>query len=93
MQTINIEIARNKIKILSEFLDGLGVLSSADGMASYFAAREVRNAGLRVGTERKCAAAKKAVKAFNVMVSIANNPRGLPAVRLYSPLKQVEIFL
>lgn len=93
MQTLNIEIARNKIRILSEFLDGLAHIEPSNGMQSYFAARAVRNAGLRVGTDRKCAAAKKALKNFAVMVSVATNDRGLPAVRLYSPVKQMEIFL
>lgn len=93
MQTLNIEIARNKIKILSEFLDGLAHVGPNNGMQSYFAARGVRNAGLRVGTERKCAAAKKALKNFAVVVSVGTNDRGLPAVRLYSPTKQTEIFL
>lgn len=38
-------------------------------------------------------AVKKAVKQFNVMVSIASNDRGLPTVRMYSAIKQIEILL
>lgn len=96
MQTINLEIAVRKGATLTKFLTGLehvpgGALSA--GLRAYHAAIAVRNAALRVGNDRKLNAARKALKQFNVMLSIANNPRGIPAVRLYSPLKQIEIFL
>ena len=96
MKTINLETAARKGAILTEFLDGLEHLDGgalSPGLRAYHAAIAVRNASLRVGTDRKLNAVRKALKAFNVIVSIVNNPRGLPAVRLYSPLKQVEIFL
>lgn len=96
MQTINLEIASRKGETLAEFLKGLEHVSGgplSEGLRAYHAAIAVRNASLRVGTDRKLNAARKALKQFNVMLSIANNPRGIPAVRLYSPIKQVEIFL
>jgi hypothetical protein len=94
VQTINLEMASGKGAKLTAFLDGLAhVPSSAPGLQAYHAAIAVRNANQRAGTERRCAAVKKAVKQFNVMVSIATNDRGLPTVRLYSPIKQVEILL
>ena len=96
MQTINLEIAPRKGAQLTEFLTGLEHVAGgplSEGLRAYHAAIAVRNAALRVGTERKLNAVRKAVKQFNVMCSIANNPRGIPAVRLYSPIKQIEIFL
>jgi hypothetical protein len=93
MNTVDLEIARNKVTILSAFLDGLAHIDPANGMSSYFAARAVRNGNLRVGVERRCASAKKALKNFNVMVSVVNNRRGIPTVRLYAPTKQIEILL
>jgi hypothetical protein len=93
MQTLDIEIARNKIKTLSEFLDGTAHINPNDGMQSYFAARAVRNGNLRCGVERRCAAVKKALKNFAVVVSVVDNHRGHATVRLYSPRKQTEIFL
>lgn len=93
MNTLDLEIARNKIKTLSAFLDGLAHIDPANTMQSYFAARAVRNGNLRCGVERRCAAAKKALKNFGVIVSIANNKRDIPTVRLYAPTKQTEIFL
>ena len=92
MQTRNIEISRNKVKIVSEFLDGLCHFETATGLTSYFAAKAAINGNLRAGTERRCMAIKKALKAFNVVVSIALNDRGLPAVRVYAPTKQSELF-
>lgn len=96
MQTLNLEIASKKGEKLTTFLTGLehiegGPLSA--GLRAYHAAIAVRNANLRTGTERRCAAVKKATKQFAVMVSIANNERGIPTVRLFSPIKQIEIFL
>lgn len=96
MRTINLEIATRKGETLTKFLTGLEHVASGplnEGLRAYHAAIAVRNATLRVGNERKLNAARKALRQFNVMLSIANNPRGLPAVRLYSPIKQVEIFL
>lgn len=94
MQTINIETANQKGRKIAEFLDGLHHFPSAtSGLASYHAAQAVKAAMLRCGTERRCAAAKKAVKQFNVVVSIAVNERGLPTVRLFSATKQIEMFL
>lgn len=93
MKTLNIEIARNKVKILSDFLDGLNHFNSDDGLASYHAAVKVRNSMLRVGNERWLSTAKKALKAFNVISSLALNERGIQTIRLFSPTKQFEIFL
>lgn len=94
MQTINLEIASRKGAQFTAFLKGLEYIAGADaGLAAYHAAIGVRNAALRCGTDRKLAAARKALKHFNVGVTISNNPRGIPAVRLYSPIKQIEIFL
>lgn len=92
-QTIELELARNKTRPVADLLDGLAHLSTANGLTSYFAAKAVTNAMLRTGTERRCAAVKKALKQFNVMVSIASNSRGLPTVRIYAPSKQIEILL
>lgn len=94
MQTINLEIATRKGAQLTAFLKGLEhVAGDAAGLRAYHAAIAVRNAALRCGADRKLSAARKALKQFNVMVSIGNNPRGIPAVRLSSPIKQIEIFL
>lgn len=93
MKTIDLEIARNEIAKLSEFFDGLANVGANDGMQAYFAARAVRNGNLRCGVERRMKAAKKAAAAFNVMVSIAHNGRGIPTVRLFAPTRQIEIFL
>jgi hypothetical protein len=94
MQTIDLEIAAQKGRKLSKFLDDLAHMpSNAPGLQSYHAAIAIRNANLRCGVERRCAAVKKAAKQFNVMVSIASNQRGIRTVRLYSPIKQTEIFL
>ena len=96
MQTINLEIASKKGAKLTAFLTGLEHVAGgplSEGLRAYHAAVAVRNASLRVGTDRKLNAVRKAVKQFSVMVSIANNDRGIPAVRLYSPIKQIEIFL
>lgn len=94
MQTINLELARNKTKILAEFLDGLAHIPfDAPGLQSYFAAKGVVHAGLRCGNDRRLNAVRKATKQFNVVLSIGTNPRGIPAVRIYSPIKQTEIFL
>jgi hypothetical protein len=94
MKTINLEIARNKTKTLEEFFDGLAYIESdAPGMQSYFAAKGVVHAGLRTSLERKLNAARKAAKQFNVMVTLGQNERGIPTVRIYSPIKQIEIFL
>lgn len=96
MQTINLEIATRKGAKLTEFLTGLEHVAGgplSEGLRAYHAAVAVRNGMLRVGVYRRCMAVKKAVKAFSVMVSIANNDRGIPTVRLFSPTKQIEIFL
>lgn len=94
MQTLDLEIAAQKGRKLSEFLDGLAhVPSNAPGLQAYHAAQAIKNANLRCGVERRCTAIKKAAKQFNIMVSIAPNRRGIPTVRLYAPLKQMEIFL
>lgn len=93
MKTIDLEIARNKIKTLAELFDGLAHLGPNDSLQAYHAAKGVRNGNLRSGLERRMRAAKKAAASFNVMVSIANNPRGIPTVRLYAPTKQIEILL
>lgn len=92
MQTVNLEIATKKVHKLTEFLKGLSHFGD-DGMAAYHAAYAVRNGNLRCGIDRRLNAIRKATKAFNVMVSVANNPRGIPTVRLYSPIKQIEIYL
>lgn len=93
-QSFNIEMASQKGRKIAEFLDGLHHFQSAtSGLAAYHAAQAVKSAMLRCGTERRCLAAKKALKQFNVTVSIANNERGLPTVRLYSAIKQTEMFL
>ena len=92
MKTINLEFARNKTRPIDDFLQGLEHIP-CNPLAYYHAAKAVTNANLRTGTERRCAAVKKAVKQFNVMVSITSNERGLPTVRLYSPIKQIEILL
>jgi hypothetical protein len=93
MKTVDLEIARNKIKTLSELLDGLAHVGPGDSLQAYYAAKLIRNGNLRSGVERRWRAAQKAAKAFNVVVSIANNPRGVPTVRLYAPTKQIEIFM
>ena len=92
MKTINLEFESNKTRQVAELLDGLGHFG-ANPLASYHAAKSVTNGRLRVGVERQLRAIKKAVSAFNVMVSIATNARGFSAVRLYSPIKQIEIIL
>lgn len=95
MKTIDLELAPQKGRKLAEFLDGLAyVPSSAPGLQSYHAAQAIKAARLRVGVERQCTAVKKAVRQFNVTVSITTRP-GRPghAVRLYSPIKQMEILL
>lgn len=94
MQTIDLEIASQKGRKLSEFLDGLAhIPNAAPGLQSYHAAQAIKHANLRCGVERRCTAIKKATKQFNVVVSIAPNGRGIPTVRLYSPIKQIEIYL
>ena len=94
MQTIDLEIASQKGKKLRAFLDGLNHLpGSLAGLEAYHAAVAVRNANLRCGLERRVAAVKKATKQFNIVVSIGHNVRGIPTVRLYSPIKQVEVLL
>jgi len=94
MKTINIEIAKQKGRILANFLDDLHHFPSAtSGLAACHVAQAIKHANLRCGTERRCAAVKKACKAFNVIVSVAPNERGIPTVRLYSPIKQIEIYL
>lgn len=94
MRTINLETARNKTKLLAEFLDGLAhIASDAPGLQSYFAAKGIVNAGLRCGNDRRLNAVRKATKQFSVVLSIGTNPRGIPAVRIYSPIKQTEVYL
>ena len=93
MKTENIELAKGKGKILTEFLSGLSHFGGDDGLAAYHAACAVKSAMLRCGTDRQLRAVKKAVAQFNVMASIGTNERGLPAVRLFAPLKQHEIYL
>ena len=94
MKTINLEIAAQKGRKLSEFLDGLAhVPSNAPGLQAYHAAQAIKNANLRCGVERRCMAVKKAAKQFSVTVSIAENERGIRTVRIFSPIKQMEIFL
>jgi hypothetical protein len=86
-------MARNKIGKIDTFLDGLGHFGD-NPLEKYHAAKAVRDGNLRVGVERRVAAAKKALKAFNVIVSIGSRPgRAGGCVRLYSPSKQIEILL
>lgn len=92
MQTIDLSMARGKLKKLDAFLQDLQHMGH-DPLGIYFAAKGVRDAALRTGTDRQLNAARKALKAFNVTVTIATNARGLPSVRLYSAIKQTEIFL
>ncbi len=94
MKTINLEIARRKTPVIADLLDGLAhVPSAAPGLQSYFAAKAIVNGNMRTGVDRRCAAIKKAAKQFNVIVSIAHNERDIPTVRLFSPIKQIEIYL
>jgi hypothetical protein len=94
MQTVNLEIAARKGAKITEFLKGLRYIPGGDeGLAAYHAAQAIKAGNLRCGVERRCAAIKKAAKQFNVIVSIAPNDRGIPTVRLFSPIKQIEIFL
>lgn len=94
MQSIDLEIARRKTPIIAELLDGLAhVPAIAPGMQSYHAAKAAVNGNMRTGADRRCNAVKKALKQFNVVVSIAVNGRGIPTVRIFSPIKQTEIYL
>lgn len=93
MLTINLEIASAKGRKLTEFLRFTSHFGADDGLAAYHAAVAIRNGNLRTGLDRRVVAVKKAVKAFNVMVSIAENDRGIRTVRLYSPTKQTEVYL
>jgi hypothetical protein len=94
MKTIDLEIARRKTPVIANLLDGLAhVPAIAPGLQSYHAAKAAVNGNLRTGVDRRCRAVKKALKQFNVIVSVAGNSRGIPAVRVFSPIKQTEIFL
>lgn len=94
MRSIDLEIAKRKTPVIAELLDGLArVPANAPGLQSYFAAKAAVNGNLRTGADRRCNAIKKALKQFNVIVSIAPNARGIPTVRIFSPIKQIEIFL
>jgi hypothetical protein len=95
MQTIDLETASQKGRKISEFLDGLHHFESATSrLAAYHAAQAVKAAVSRVGVDRQVTAAKKALKAFDVMVSFGQRAgRAGPCVRLYSPRKQIEVLL
>lgn len=94
MVTIDLSGGRNKKAQIAAFLDGLlHVPSDAPGLASYHAAKRVVYGALRCGHDRQLNAVRKAVKQFNVVCSIGRNTRGDSAVRLYSPVKQIEIYL
>lgn len=92
MRTVDLEIARRKTPVVADLLDGLHCMGP-DGMASYFAAKAAVNGNMRTGVERRAAAVKKALKNFNVIVSVAPNARDIPTVRIFAPTKQTQIFL
>jgi hypothetical protein len=83
-------MAKSKIEQIATLLDGTSHFAE-NPLASYHAAKLVRNATLRVGVDRQLAAAKKAVKAFNVIVSPVTDTEGRRGLRLYSPIKQQEL--
>ena len=95
MMTIDLSNgAKGKKATLSAFLDNLSHVSScAPGLEAYHAARATVNGNLRVGIDRRYGAVRKALKNFNVTVSISRSPSGDNTIRLHSAIKGIEIFL
>lgn len=85
-------MAKSKISRIDALIDGTSHFGHSP-LAVYEAARAVRNGMLRVGVERQAAAAKKALKAFSIVVSVVLDSDGRRGVRLYAPQKQQELKL
>ena len=83
-------MTKSKISQIDSLIDGTSHFGR-NPLEIYQAARSVRNGLLRVGVERQVAAAKKALKAFNIIVSVAFDSEGRRGVRLYAPEKHQEL--
>jgi hypothetical protein len=83
-------MAKSKIAQIDELIDGTSYFAH-DPLAISCAARAARNALLRVLVEDRVAKAKKALKAFNIVVSVTVDDNGHRGVRFYAPTKQQEL--
>ena len=85
-----------RMKEVRAVINGTNLFYSASdgrvGLAEYEAARLVINANRRVGTDRRAAAMRKALKQFDVQVSWHPGDINGP-IRIYAPSKGAELII